>query len=114
MNVATIQRRIVDFAYKLDLRILFFNPFCRPLPELYGHHLRHVAAEGVYSLRAPVEQYIRHLMPYRWDGGKVANMPMLVVHAVVELDRLVPIITARKGAEAIIAGRLGRTFYIRY
>ena len=76
-------------------------------PELGWHHLGHVTAEGVNALSCPEEQDVGHFLPRGGHGVKVPHPAGIVVHAVVQLDRLVPVVAPGGIVEDIVTRSLG-------
>ena len=83
-------------------------------PELGWHHLGHVTAEGVDALSCPEEQDVGHLLPRGGHGVKVPHPAGIVVHAVVQLDRLVPVVTPGGIVEDVVSRCPGGFLHIGF
>ena len=81
-------------------------------PEGRGHHLGHVAAEGIDALGCPKEEDVRHFVPRVRHGVKVLTPSVQVVHAIVQLHRFIPVVHLRPGIKAVVARSLGWRFFI--
>ena len=99
---------IVDLANELDVGIGRLDLMGGIGPELGRHHLGHVATEGVDMLGGPEEQDVEHLLPRAWHGVEVAYATGKIVDAVVQLHRLVPVVTSGTVVEMVVAGGFGR------
>ena len=82
------------------------------MPEGSRHHLGHVATETVNALSRPIQQYLCHLIPCVGDRIKVAHAAGIVIHAVVQLHRLVPVVHAWCIVETVVTRGLGRLLVI--
>ena len=112
VEVAAVDGWVVDFGYEDDALVALLDAADGPLPEVDRHHVRHVAAEAVDAASSPVEQDVEHLLPRRGHGVEVVAAAALIVDAVVQLHRLVPVVLARRGREAVVARHLGRIFHV--
>ena len=113
VDKVTILVRIIDFCYENDIRVFCFNLRNNPSPEIARHHFCHVAAETIYSFCCPKKEYVTHLYPC--VGCRRAEHQLacaLIVHAIVELDSLVPVILANPWSKAVVSRHLGWIFYI--
>ena len=93
-------------------RVFLLHPLRGIGPEFGGHHLCHVAAESVHAFLGPEEQDVCHLQPCRGHGGEVGLAAGAIVHAVVQLHRLVPVVARGPGIEVVVARHLGRRFLV--
>ena len=83
-------------------------------PELGRHHLSHVATETVNAFLRPEHQNICHLEPSVRCGVEVAYTTGIVVNAIVQLYRLIPVVLSRRIVKVVIACSLGRFLYIGF
>ena len=77
----------------------------RPLEELAGNELDHVAAERIHSPCCPEEQDVAHLVP----GARVEG-------TIVQFDGIIPVVPVGGWAEAVagcLGGILGKTGPVR-
>ena len=112
VNVIPILRRVIDLSDKHHIRLLL-HLWDHPFPELHRHHLGHVATETIYSLLGPKAQDIQHFMPSIWNFLKMAHSAMHIIHAIIELHRLIPIILTGISIKVIVASDLSRELAIR-
>ena len=110
-DIVTIERGLVDLGDKDDL-LPTLDPRDDPLPELDGHHLGHVATEAVHAAGDPEAEDGQHLMPRVGHGIEILRATALQVDAVVELHRLIPVVAAGRGAEAVVTGDLSGKFAV--
>ena len=83
-------------------------------PELGRHHLGHVATESVDALLGPELQDVGHLLPRVGHGVEVAYPAGIVVYAVIQLHRFVPVVLSRGIVEVVVACSLGGLFQIGF
>ena len=67
-QIVAVLVRIIDLADELYVGIAELHLVGGPCPEGGGHHLGHVAAEGIHALLCPEEQYVGHLVPSVGNG----------------------------------------------
>ena len=111
-QVVAILAGVIHLADKHALGIAVLHLIRGPMPEGSRHHLGHVATESVNALSRPEEQYLSHLIPCVGDRIKVAHAAGIVIHAVVQLHRLVPVVHARCIVETVVTRGLGRLLVI--
>ena len=103
LQVLAVAVGLVDLRKEERLGILLTHRGDRPRPEGGRYKLGHITAEAIDTTCSPVAEDITHLHPRVGDGvGMQATSPA-VVHPVVELHRLVPVVDAGVGAEAVVA-----------
>ena len=112
VDVVAIFVGIIYFGNKLNLRILLLHLGNGVCPELAGHHLGHVAAEGIHALARPEEEDVGHLRPRVGGRVEVGMATAFVVKAVVEFDGFVPIVHTWCGGKLVVARGLGRIFLV--
>ena len=105
---------IVDLANEDNILIPLLDLLSGVCPELGRHHLCHVATEAVNALPCPEEQDVGHLLPRIGYGVEVAYAWGIVVDAVVQLHRLVPVVLPRGIVEVVVARSLGRLLQIGF
>ena len=108
-QIVAVLVRIIDLANELDVGIAELHLVGGPCPEGGGHHLGHVAAEGIHALLCPEEQDVGHLVPSVGNGIVVlrTSAGITVVDAIVQFHGLVPVVARRTVAEAVVARCLG-------
>ena len=111
-QVATIVIGVIHLTNELDVGIVLTDGLRGKAPELGRHHLRHIATEGIHTLGSPEEQYLRHLVPRVGNGVEVANTTSIVVHAIVQLDSLIPVGLRGCIIEMVITRSLGRLLQV--
>ena len=114
LQIAAVFGGIVHLCHENKFRIFFLHLGNGIRPKLCGHHFRHVAAKTVHALLRPKEQNGRHLVPRVGHGVEVGSAAGVEVHAIVQLNRFVPIVASGTGREAIVARHLCRIFAIRH
>ena len=102
-NVSPVLAGIIDFGDEEYMRIEGLDLGYCPLPELYGYHLGHVAAEGIDALFCPIEEDVEHLLPCAWYGIEIRLAAMNIVDAVVKFDSFVPVVLIWLGCELVVA-----------
>ena len=113
-QIATVLIGIIDLAHEDDVLELLLHLLRGVCPELGRHHLGHVAAETVDTLLRPEQQDVRHLEPGIGDGVEITEASGIVVDAIVQLHRLVPVVLPGGIVEVIIARSLGRHLQIGF
>ena len=114
LQIAAVFGGIVHLCHEDKFRIFFLHLGNGIRPKLCGHHFRHVAAKTVHALLRPKEQNGRHLVPRVGHRVEVRSAAGVEVHAIVQLNRFVPIVASGTGREAIVARHLCRIFAIRH
>ena len=114
LQIATVFGGIVHLCHENKFRIFFLHLGNGIRPKLCGHHFRHVAAKTVHALLRPKEQNGRHLVPRVGHRVEVRSAAGVEVHAIVQLNRFVPVVAAWTGREAIVARHLCGIFAIRH
>ena len=103
VEVLAVAVGLVDLREEERLGVLLTHRGDRPRPEGGWDKLGHITAEAIDTSRSPVAEDVTHLHPRIGDGvGMQATSPA-VVHPVVELHRLVPVVDAGVGVEAVVA-----------
>ena len=92
-EVVAVLRRVIYLSNEKYVGMFFLHGSHGVAPESSGHHLRHVAAEGIDSFFCPEEQDVRHLFPGGGSGGEVGGASALIVNAIVQLHRFIPVIS---------------------
>ncbi|OAV74815.1 hypothetical protein Barb7_01630 [Bacteroidales bacterium Barb7] len=111
MDIVPVFIRIIDFGNEQNA-VPLLNLRDDPLPKLNGHHLRHIATEGINAFPRPEAENIQHFQPCIGQRVKVAGAAMDIINAVVQFDSLVPVISPRLGRKAVVAGCLGGKFAV--
>ena len=113
VQVVAVLMRIVHFGDEQDVGMLRLHLWDDPSPEVARHHLSHVATESVHTLRCPEQQNVAHLQPCARSGRtEYQTVVALIVHAVVQFHRLIPVVLSHPLSEAVIARHLGRCLHI--
>ena len=112
LQIVTIFERVIHLAHEDDVLKLLLHGLRGVSPEFRRHHLRHVATETVHTLLRPEQQDGSHLQPRIRDGVEMSDAPGIVIHAVVQLHRLIPVVTARGIVEMVVTRSLGGLFQI--
>ena len=111
-NVVAVFGRIIHLADEDDIRIAILHLVGSPMPEGGRHHLGHITAETVNSLLRPEQEDFRHLIPSVGNRIEVPYSACIVVEAVVQLHRLIPVVHAWRIVEAVVTCSLGRRFVV--
>ena len=112
VDVVAVLVGIIHLGNEDDIGKLLLDLGNGIVPELHRHHLGHVATEAVDALGRPEEEDVEHLVPCVGNGVEVVARVVDVIHAIVELYRLVPVATAHPGREVVVARSLGRILMI--
>ena len=105
---------IIHLAHEDDVLELLLHSLCGVGPEFSRHHLGHIATKTVDALLRPEQQDVRHLLPRVGDGIEMADTSGIVVYAVVQLHRLVPVVTPRGIVEVVVTRGFGGFFQIGF
>ena len=81
------------------------EPPDHPVPEGYRYHLRHVTPEAVHPLHRPVVEDVVHLGPRVRDRLLKVSHPGIGIDAVIELHRIIPVVSRGMGVEDVITRR---------
>ena len=104
--------RVVALADDEVLLVFLLHLWDSPCEELHRHHFRHIDTDAVDAFSCPEEHDIAHLDPCAWDGVKLLLATILIEHAVVQFDGLIPVVLARMAGKAVVPGHLSRIFIV--
>ena len=65
-------------------------------------------------LLRPKHQNGQHFIPCIGNGVEMAGTAILVIHAIIQFDRLIPVIDIGICVKAVISGSFGRELFIRF
>ena len=105
IQILPIAPRLVDLSDEEELRKVGMEPPDHPVPEGYRYHLRHVTPEAVHPLHRPVVEDVVHLVPGVRHRLIEVSHPGIGIDAVIELHRIVPVVSRGMGVEDVIARR---------
>ena len=111
INIIPILIRIIHLRYKDHITHLL-HLRNHPVPKLYRDHLSHITTKTIHPLISPEQQDLQHFLPRIGNGIEMASTTVHIIHAVVQLHRLIPIVLAWIGIEMIVTGHLRRKLTI--
>ena len=111
-QIGVVLTRVVTLTDEDELLVFLLHLRDCPLEELHRHHLCHINPYAVDTFSSPEEQYIAHLDPCVGDRIELLLSASLIVHAVVQFDRLVPIVQPRVRGEAVVSGHFRRILVV--
>ena len=102
---------VVGFGEEKRVRFPRPRPPDGPRPKLRRHQVRHIAAEAIDAERLPMREHAIHFPPGVRDrlprllGGRILPRAGGEIVAVVQLDRLIPVVRPRRPRGQVVARR---------
>ena len=110
-DIITIFCRIINFGNKANI-IHLFHLRDHPVPEFNRNHFRHVAPETVHPFSRPEKQDIQHLRPCIGNRIEMRGTAVHIINAIIQFDRLIPVVLSGTGTKAIVPRDFRRKFAI--
>ena len=110
-NIVAVFCRIINLGNENN-SMFFFYLRNHPVPKFHRYHLRHIATETVNAFIRPVKQDIQHLRPGAGHRVEMTDPAIHIIHAIIQLDRFVPVVLSRTRTETVISRHFSRELAI--